>query len=336
MNGPLGPTALVLIILGFVGASGAHPAPRAEDMQRVERLVATIAQEAATLCPLSDPGDQQTLDRCRSALFKDSYFKRCLARIVLWGRPSPAPDGRSRHPTRTQFGAEVLSGLYLPLFMFNGQYRVEYDTNEVRYRARLEAVFRNDLMPGQYPYPFWHDAKKWGDYQRANGITLWIDPYTSKIVVGQFSREEGADPRLETAARTPPAFDGKWMWLDDNGEPQPKPTLFIGLFRPDNPYLDKLQTTYRDLALAMRDGTCNNCHVPDNPEHLHRLVLLQTPAHAAGEITRVMAAVRTGRMPRDEIGLEKELDSATKASLLRFGAAFESTVNAAYAWERGD
>jgi len=41
-------------------------------------------------------------------------------------------------------------------------------------------------------------------------------------------------------------------------------------------------------------------------------------------------------MPRDEIGLEKELDAGTRAVLLKYGAAFESTVKAAYAWERGD
>jgi hypothetical protein len=137
----LGSATLAIMVLGFAGAIGTQPVPRAEDMQRVERFVATIAQEATTLCPLSDPGDQQALDRCRSALFKDSYFKRSLARIVLWGRPSPAPDGRLRDTTLTQFGAEVLSGLYLPLFMFNGRYRVDYDTNEARYRARLEVCF---------------------------------------------------------------------------------------------------------------------------------------------------------------------------------------------------
>jgi len=328
--------AAVLLALGFACASSAQSVPRAEDMRRVEQLVATLAQEAATLCPLSDPGDQDALDRCRMALFKDSFFKRSLARIVLWGRPSPVAAARLKDTTLTQFGAEVLSGLYLPLFMFNGRYRVEYDATEARYRARLEGVFRNNLMPGQYPYPFWHDAKKWNDYQRANGITFWIDPHTSKIVVGQFSRQEGADPRLNTVSRIPPAFDGKWMWVDDKGEPQPKPALFAGLFRPDNPYLDKLQTTYKDLALAMRNGTCNSCHVPDNPEKMKRLVLLQTPAHAAGEIKRVMAAVRENRMPLDDIGIEKELDPETKASLLKFGAAFESTVNAAYAWERGN
>jgi len=328
--------APVLVVLALAGAGAAQSVPPAEDVRRMERLVATIAQEAATLCPLSDPGDQGALDRCRVALFKDSYFKRSLARIVLWGRPSPVAGARLKDTQLTQFGAEVLSGLYLPMFMFNGRYQVTYDTTEARYRARLEGVFRNNLMPGQYPYPFWHDAKKWSDYERANGITVWIDPYASKIVVGQFSRQEGADPRLNTASRIPPAFDGKWMWVDDKGEPQPKPALFVGLFRADNPYLDQLQTTYKDLALAMRNGTCNNCHVPDNPDKMKRLVLLQTPAHAAAEISRVMAAVGSNRMPRDEIGLEKELDAGTRAVLLKYGAAFESTVKAAYAWERGD
>jgi hypothetical protein len=328
--------AALLMVLAVCGASTAQSAPRAEDAQGVERLVATLSQEASTLCPLSDPGDQDALDRCRSALFNDSYFKRSLGRIVLWGRPSPAPGTRLKDTTLTQFGREVLSGLYLPLFMFNGRYRVEYDASEARYRARVEAVFRNNLVPGQYPYPFWHDAKKWNDYQRANGLTLWIDPYTSKIVVAQFSRQEGADPRLDTASRIPPAFDGNWMWVDRNGEQQPKPTLFVGLFRTDNPHLEQLQTTYKDLALAMRKGTCNTCHVPDNPEKMKRLVLLQTPAHAAAEIKRVMAAVRNNRMPLDEIGIEKELDAETRALLLKFGAAFESTVSAAYAWERSD
>ena len=328
--------AAVLMALGFACASSAQSLPRAEDTRRVEQLVATLAQEAAALCPLSDPGDQAALDQCRLALFNDSYFKRSLARIVLWGRPSPVPQARLKDTTLTQFGGEVLSGLYLPLFMFNGRYRVEYNATEARYRARLEAAFRNNLMPGQYPYPFWHDANKWNDYQRANGLTLWIDPYTSKVVVGQFSRQEGADPRLNTASRIPPAFDGNWMWIDGNGEAQPKPALFIGLFRAENPYLEKLQTTYKDLALALRKGTCNACHAPDNPEKMKRLVLFQTPAHAAAEIKRVMAAVRDNRMPLDDIGIEKELDAETKALLLRFGAAFESTVVAAYAWERGN
>ncbi len=74
MRVSLANVAVVLILLAVSPASTAQTVPRAEDVQRVERLVATLAQEAATLCPLSDPGDQHALDRCRSTLFNDSYF----------------------------------------------------------------------------------------------------------------------------------------------------------------------------------------------------------------------------------------------------------------------
>ena len=43
----------------------------------------------------------------------------------------------------------------------------------------------------------------------------------------------------------------------------------------------------------------------------------------------MVAAVRENRMPRDGIGIEKDLDAEIKALLLKFGAAFESTVKAA-------
>ena len=270
--------------------------------------MATLAQEAATLCPLSDPGDQRRLDRCRATLFKNSFFKRSLARIVLWGRPSPVPGGRLKDTTLTQFGAEVLSGLYLPLFMFNGRYRVDYDPTEARYRARLEGVFRNNLLPGQYPYPFWHDAKKWSDYQRANGITLWIDPHTSKIVVGAVlapgrRRSAPEDGRRASRPRSTASGCGSTTRASRSPSPRCSSACSARTIRIST----SCRPRYKDLALAMRNGTCDSCHVPNNPEKMKRLVLLQTPAHAAGEIKRVMAAVRDNRMPLDEIGIEKEL-----------------------------
>ena len=50
--------APVLVVLALAGTTAAQSVPPAEDVRRVERLVATIAHEAATLCPLADPGDQ--------------------------------------------------------------------------------------------------------------------------------------------------------------------------------------------------------------------------------------------------------------------------------------
>ena len=74
----------------------------------------------------------------------------------------------------------------------------------------------------------------------------------------------------------------------------------------------------------LRKGTCNECHNPDNPQRMGRLVLMQTPVHAAGEIERIMRAVREDKMPVDEMDLYKEIDADIKAGLLSLGAAFES------------
>jgi hypothetical protein len=255
-----------------------------------------------------------------------------VAPVVFWGRPSP--DGRRLRDTNlTQFAPDVLSGLYVPLFMFTGEYEIGFDPTERLYRARVPALFRNALDPGQYPYPFWHDAKKWADYQAANELTLWIDPAKVKVVIMQFSALGKPDPRLSSAPRTPPAFDGKWMWTDSNGRSQPRPSLFVGLMRGNNPYLGQLESTFKDLAGELRKGTCNECHAPDNYTAMKRLVLMQTPAHAAGEIKRIMRAVREDKMPLDDTGIYKEMDPATKAALLKYGTAFESVVDAARDWE---
>lgn len=58
-------------------------------------------------------------------------------------------------------------------------------------------------------------------------------------------------------------------------------------------------------VLALRDGECDDCHFPRNPKTIERLVLLQTPAHAAAEIKRILHSVRSGEMPEDEDGHEK-------------------------------
>ena len=80
--------------------------------------------------------------------------------ILLWGRPHPKPGGSLKDTTLTQFAPEVWTGLYAPLFMFDGSWSLEYNESERLYRVKLGALFRNALDPGQYPYPFWHDAKE--------------------------------------------------------------------------------------------------------------------------------------------------------------------------------
>src|SRR5207247_9940481 len=118
-------------------------------------------------------------------------------------------------------------------------------------------------------------------------------------------------------------------WTDAEGHTQPQVTLFDGLFRADNPHIKQLEAAYRTLALRMRDAQCDSCHVPNNPHGMKRIVLLQTPAHAAGEIQRLIKAVREDRMPLDETGIEQPLDAKLKAALLENGGAFETLLRSA-------
>jgi hypothetical protein len=138
---PLGIGAVVCAIA--VGAA-------AQDSQRgaVEHFIGTVIRQTATVCPLTSPGDQAALDLCRSALYGDSAFRRGVAPVVLWGRPSP--DGRRLRDTNlTQFAPDVLSGLYVPLFMFTGEYQIGFDPTERLYRARVPRLVPQ--RPGSRP-----------------------------------------------------------------------------------------------------------------------------------------------------------------------------------------
>jgi len=311
------------------GAQTADEVPR----PRIEATVRDLALELSAVCPLVHPGNQRAFDECRQALFHDSTLRRTVNTILLWGRPHPKPGEVLKDTNLTQFAPEVWTGLYAPLFMFDGTWSLRYDEGERLYQARLGALFRNALDPGQYPYPFWHNARKWNDYQSANTLLLWIAPQSGRIVVGQFTNDAQVHPGLVSKPVTPPPFEGQWMWTDTSGNTQPAPALFRGLFSNDNPHLRELEPAYRDLANAMRRGHCNDCHVPDNPNRMKRLVLLQTPAHAASEIERLMKSVRDNQMPIDDSLLYHDIDPDSRAALLDFGGIFEDLVDAARAWE---
>jgi len=324
--------AVLLLAVLCATAHAADNEPLALRPQ-IERLAADLAAELSRLCPPANPGDQAAFDRCRQGLFQDSMLKRNLAPRVLWGKVHKDPATILKETTLSQFAPDVLAGLYLPLFMFNGRHSVEYDARENLFLVRMETAFRNRLAPGQFPYPFWHDEAKWNIYQTANSILLWIDPKTARIKIAQFTDRGATPPIVSSAPVQQPKFDGKWLWTDAEGRVQPQVTLFDGLFRAGNPYLPKLDTAYKALALKMRDAQCDSCHVPNNPDGMKRLVLLQTPAHAAGEIERLMKAVREDKMPRDEVGIEQPLEAKLKSALLESGGAFEALVRAAKDWE---
>jgi hypothetical protein len=322
-----------LLVTALVAAGASEREDDLPDLgEQVELMASEVALELQRVCPPASPSDQAAFDQCRRSLFGDSALRRSLAPRLLWGRRHQDSGAALRDTNLTQFAPDVIAGLYLSLFMFSGEYGIEYVQRERMYLIRLQARFRNRLQPGQFPYPFWHDEAKWGVYQATNSVLLWADPKTAKIVIGQFT-ERGGSSAVVSTQPIKPKFDGKWMWMDRDGRIQPQVTLFDGLFRQDNPYLPKLDFTYRTLALRMRDAQCDSCHMPHNPMPMRRLVLMHTPAHAAGEIARLMKAVREDRMPLDETGIEQPLEPALKRALLEGGSAFEAAVKAAKDWE---
>jgi len=319
--------AIPVAAISAEGISGA-----ADARQRVERAASELARELKAACPVAAPGSQEAFAACKQALYSDSVLRRSLSDYVLWGRQRD-PKLSLKDTKLTQFGPDVFTGLYFPLFMFNGEYRVEYIESEKLYQIRFQTAFRNRLAPGQFPYPFWHEAEKWSMYQRANEIIVWWDPGKDRIKAAQFTPFGPTAPLVAVEMVTPPKFEGQWMWVDAEGKSQPKVTVFDGLFRNDNPYLAQLDGAYKNLALRLRDGQCNQCHVPNNPDGMKHLVLLQTPAHAAAEIKRLLKAVREDRMPLDDIGVPSPLDAHTKAALMQEGMAFDKLVDAAKQWE---
>lgn len=299
----------------------------------IVRTASDIAAELSTNCPLVAAGDVAAYNACRAALFGPSALRSQLPPFVLWGRQNKAPNATLRQTNLTQFAPDVWTSMYAPLFMFNGRHTVEWVAQERMYLVRLEAAFRNRLAPGQFPYPFWHDDNKWSMYENANGLMLWLGPDNGKIRVAQFT-DIAPNARLQTIEPVKYAkYEGPWLWTDEKGQTQPAVTLFDGLYRAENPHLKAMDRQYRDLALQMRESQCSSCHVPNNPDKMSRLVLLSTPAHAAGEVDRLIKSVKEDRMPMDDFRVSYALSQEAKKWLLDSAEAFRATVQAAQAWE---
>ncbi len=300
----------------------------------MSKFVSALAADMAQKCPLAKPGDSVAFDACRGALMNDSPLRQALAVRTLWGRIPADPAARLKDYGSTQFAPEVLSGMYLPLFMFTGQSKVEFNETEGLYRAELGVAFRNQMQPGEFPYPFWHEENKWSQYQDAKTVVFWINPKSGKIVSGQFTPKGSMDVALKSEHVTPPPFDGKWTWTDLNGNQQPKLTLFDGQYSASNPFLPMLDATYKEFAMSLREGQCMSCHVPNNPDKMKKLVLMQSPRHAAAEINRIVDDVKKDKMPLTKWGVEEPLPASVKQTFLTRGEAFGSAVTAAQNWEK--
>src|ERR1700752_2787708 len=192
-------TGGALLLAAFLAADAAEIDDDLPDLAgQIAQMASEVAVELQQICPPASPSDQAAFDRCRRSLFGDSALRRNLAPRLLGGRRNQDAGAALKDTNLTQFAPDVIAGLYLPLFMFSGEYSTEYVERERLYLIRLRAGFRNLLPPGQFPYPFWHEEAKWGVYQSANSVLLWVDPKTARIVIGQFTERGSSGPLVSS------------------------------------------------------------------------------------------------------------------------------------------
>lgn len=308
------------------------PAQATETHQ--EKLV-TLARELATnlsrACPHSanDNHDTEAFKSCAEVLKTATFLP--FAHDMMWGGDQANLPMKKRH--LTHLNPTVFQSMYLPLITFTGKWSVVHDDRANLDVIKLEAFFRNELPAGEYPYPFWHSAAKWNAYETMNQVNFYLND-KGEIFVGTRGDTGSNNARGQYSHVAHETFEkDHWQWTDANGKAQPEVTLFSARYAADNPHLPRLDQTYRAFAMEMREGSCTGCHNPANPADATTLTLLQTPAHAAAEIDRVIDQVEKGEMPQDDIGLRKEIDPKLRAAILRTAVAFRDELAAANEWE---
>jgi hypothetical protein len=307
----------------------AVPSSAALSHDELEKLAVGLAAKLSRDCPQAPYGDSASFQACSLALSHSTDLP--FANDVLWG--GDQANFRIKKRKLTHFNPTVFRSMYLPLMIYTGRFSLGRDEQEKLDIVRLEAYFRNELPAGEYPYPFWHSADKWNDYETMNIVNFYLDE-KGRIVVVTRSADGKDENRGAYANVRPPAFvKDQWTWTDASGRAQPVVSLFSWRYQSANPRLASLDKTYRTFAANMREASCISCHNPANTQGVNWLTLLQTPVHAAGEVGRVIKAVQDGVMPQDDIGLRKEIEPKLREAILRSAKAFQSDLNAADAWE---
>jgi hypothetical protein len=316
--------AAILGVALMLGAGAADP-PAAPLEVRAEALAASLA----AACPLGHYDDEAAFEACGRTL---RTIGLPFGPAVAWG--GDQPDRQIKKKGLTHINSQVFRAMYLPLFSFTGRWSLDEDQRSHTPIVRVEAYFRNALPTGDFPYPFWHSADKWNAYEVANELRFYLDPNGMAFVVTRDAAGSN-DRRGAYAHVNPPVFDGAWQWRDADGNQQPRVSLFAARYSQSNPILPDLDKTYRSFALRIRDESCLNCHTPINRAESERLVLLQTPQHAAGEIDNVIKAIKSGEMPQDDIGLRKDVPAERRAAILDAALTFRDELAMADQWEAG-
>jgi hypothetical protein len=282
-------------------------------------LARQLAQEIIAACPLADPADQTARDRCADKLAQSALLRQALADPIYWGGQRTPTSYLPGESNLTLFNPFVWRRLYLSLFMFPGTYTVQQVDKLTL--LHLPCRFRNSMDPGAYPYPFWHSAKKWNNYQRTAEVILVIR--NGKVIAGYRSARTDASNKANDRE-----WDGQWLWMDSQGRTMPYAALYQYLFSPANPHVSRLDAAYRALAEEAQRYSCVICHSPSNPDAMNPLRLLNLPNQALSVRHQIVNVLQDNRMP--PIGIE---DDAKRKKLLGLAQEFAATGDQALDFE---
>ena len=286
-----------------------------------------IADEFAAASPLAAPNDSTARDAAAVRLTGCREFRVAAGEKVIWGGFDPAKGYDPKAYLLTEFDPLVWLKLYASTFMFTGEREVRQDGPYTL--LELKAKFRSQLDPGDYPYPFWHNAKKWQGYVNLASVVFVFQG--DKIVA--VYRMSKADPEKSVAERP---WDGQWHWTDAEGRAQPRVSLFSYLFAADNPYRASVDEAYRNFEGKFRAQNCQNCHGPDNQGKSKELFLMVYPNQSLIGRHRLVKILKENKMPPEDAekhhpaGIE---DRATRSELIGLAQAFVRQADAAVAFE---
>ena len=294
--------------------------PTPPDVEEVMRLAAELDEALAAACPMAGSNDARAHQACADALADLPVLRDRMAASFDWGAQSSTALRKLEDANRTDFNARIWRRLYLPTFMFPGGHAVEIlgDTATIR----LPIVFRSELDPGDFPYPFWHSAAKWQSYQTATDLLFFLR--AGKLIGALRSADQD-----DTRPRRDMKWDGRWTWQSGRGD-EPKVTLFSFAFSPDNPQVKDLDRVYRAMEKELRRENCMGCHSPDNTARMNPLELFSYPNQALSGRHELVKVFEENTMPPGEDAIP---DSKRRSELRELAQAFAEAGDAALAFE---
>lgn len=286
-------------------------------------LAKAMAENLAQACPIADPQDQEAHVQCAAQLGSLEVLHGNMRDPLLWGQQKKAGDYVLEHHGTTRFDPMAWSKLYLSLFMFNGQYKVE-PLAEGAAAIRMPVSFRGNLDAGDYPYPFWHAEKKWQAYHTCADLVFI---FKNHQIVGAL---RSAENKAERVAIREVKWDKKWTWTDEKTHTeQPHVALYTNLFSAGNPYTAQLDGAFRNLAKGLQKAECLDCHRPDNQAQMKMLEMLNYPNQALSGRGRILEVLQQNAMPPGD-GLKNDDE---RKSLLAFATEFKRLGDAAFQFE---